>query len=139
MNRASYSQREIKVKYVVIAAAALFGFCLGAFYGFNQGVHNYAALDSVLVGYMNTAQVNRLKSDSIEDAKNVRGYLLIGVDRALDQYTWYQEKGNHLLSNFFLADHVALLDKSVRGLTAFRAQNPETNLVGVVESEESKQ
>ncbi len=129
----------MKVKYIAIAlAAAAAGFCLGVLYGFNQGVNNYAALESVLVGYINTAQVNRLESGNSEDIKNVRGYLLIGVDHGLRQYSWYQEKGNHLLSNLLLSDHVSVLEKSAGKLAAFRSQNPEAKLVGVSESQDSK-
>jgi hypothetical protein len=116
----------------------LIGFCLGGFYGFNQGVQNYAALESVLVGYMNTAQVNRLKSGSNEEIKNVSGYLLVGVDHGLDQYAWYEEKGNHFLSNLLLADHTNLLDKSIQGIASFRSENPEVDLAGVLNDEESK-
>jgi hypothetical protein len=138
MNRVSYSQKELKLKYFAIFVAVLIGFGFGVFYGFNQGVQNYGALESVLVGYMNTVQVKKLKSGSNEDIKNVSGYLLIGVDHGLDQFTWYQEQGNHLLSKVLLADHVALLDKSIQGIAVFRSQDPEINLVSTLEGEESK-
>ena len=99
-------------------------------------------MESVVLGAVLTAQVNRLQSGTEDDVRNVEGLMNFYIDFGIDGFNWYQTDGNQFLSNMFLEEHVNLIEKSIITISKFRTENPDKSnpelVANLYEAEEKK-
>lgn len=115
------------------------GLVAGTGYGFKQGMENFYALESVLVGYMSTGQASRLHNPTNENIDLVQDYFDFLIDNGLASYIRYEEQGNHILSNIFLKEHLGYINKSLTGMSDYRKSHPMKNLQDVFDNPEDKE
>ena len=118
-------------------------FCIGVSYGFKSGAENQANLESVALGAILTAQVNRLQSGSEKDLRDVEGLMEFYIDFGIDSFNRYQTDGNKILSSVFLEGHLDVLDKSIISLSKFRMDRPDKSnheqIARLYDADEEKQ
>ncbi|MBV1909328.1 MAG: hypothetical protein KUG78_08395 [Kangiellaceae bacterium] len=133
---------KLSSKLVIGVVALVSVFCIGVSYGFKHGAENRANLESVVLGAVLTAQVNRLQSGTEDDVRNVEGLMNFYIDFGIDGFNWYQTDGNQFLSNMFLEEHVNLIEKSIITISKFRTENPDKSnpelVANLYEAEEKK-
>ena len=130
----------LKLAFGVALLAVVF--LLGVGFGFKQGARNSLSLEGVALGHILTAQVKRLHSGTEKDIKDIESLMTFYIDFGIDSFNWYETNGNHFLSELFLEGHTDFLDKSIKGLSKFRLENPNTedqNLIAdLFDGEEKK-
>jgi len=120
---------------VIPLVVGILSFCAGILYGFDSGIKNYAALESILTGHISTGYAKKLTSPNEDNIDATKGYLEFQIDNGLDSYIWYKESGNKLLSKISLSEHLEQYEVSVIQLAKYRANNPETDISKFLEKE----
>jgi hypothetical protein len=110
------------IKLLIIAVLFSFiGFAGGTYYGFEKGITNYGLLEQVVQGVLSGHQLALIKENKI---KSVAHSLELNIDAGLHSYVMYQGSRNKMLSNYFMPELTAELDRYVDFMAEHRKTHP---------------
>lgn len=122
--------------YIIAFLLVVSSFIGGSMYGFNQGVNNYYRIESIPTAVLHLSQYKNLENNKVSHVQN---YQSLHIDMAIDNYLWYKNDGNHLLSNYYLAEHVSNIDDYIDTLISFRKVVPSDDISNLLDGEDKKE
>jgi hypothetical protein len=111
-------------KIALLITAILFsliGFAGGTYYGFKEGINNLGLLEQIVQGALSRYQLASIEKDKLE---NVVHLFELNIDTGLHRYVMYQESGNKLLSEHFMPEMTASLDRYIDLMADYRKEHP---------------
>lgn len=123
------------VKWPLVFFILLGALFLGIWIGFQKGVAYGGALEGASFAALSTAQIHRLKAGDQKGVDEVISFLEWYVDHGLNHYYWYSEHGNEYWGKLISADYEEDIKKATRYAAAYRATNPEDEIIKKVDLE----
>lgn len=111
-------------KIALLITAIMFsviGFAGGTYYGFKEGVNNFALLEQIVQGALSRHQLASIEKDKLD---NVTHLFELNIDFGLHRYVMYQKSGNKFLSDLLMPEMTSDLDKYVDLMADYRKEHP---------------
>lgn len=106
---------------VLVSSALIIGFFCGAFYGFKEGVDNFALLDQVSRGAFSQYQLKSIEKNNIDRVSYV---FELNIDQALHRYVVYEKEGNKFFSEYYMPELTSKLNEYVELMVDYRRNHP---------------
>lgn len=106
---------------ITVIIVSLVGFAGGIYFGFKEGITNLGLLEQIVQGALSRHQLASIEKNKIEKVVNL---FELNIDSGLYRYVIYQESGNKLLSNYFMPEMTADLERYVDLMAEYRKDHP---------------